>query len=74
MEEEADADVLLGVANLLAEHLGEEHEVVVVDPDEVAVLDVFDDGLGEEAVDFLVGAPGGLVEGDLTGMIVEEGP
>ena len=74
VEEEADADVLLGVANLLAQHLGEEHEVVVVHPDQVAVLDVLDDRLGEEAVDFLVCGPSCLVKCDLTRVVMEERP
>lgn len=74
VEEEADADVLAGVCDLGAEHLGEQHEVVIVDPDEVTVLDIVDDGLREEAVHFLVGCPSGLVEGDLAWVVVEERP
>ena len=74
MEEEADLDVLLGVADEFAQHLGEQHQVVVVDPDHVVVLYIGGDSLGKEGVDFVVGGPGGLVEGDLTGVVVEEGP
>jgi hypothetical protein len=48
--------------------------VVVVDPDEIAILDILDDCLGKKMVDFLVCGPRGLVERDLTGMVVEEGP
>lgn len=74
MKEEANLDVLLGIADLLAEHLWEKHEMVVVHPDHVAVLHVFDHGLGEEAVDLAVGGPGGLVEGDFSWVVVEEWP
>ena len=54
VQEESNLDILPGVADLLAQHLGEEHEMVVVDPDHVAVLHVFGHGLGEEAVHLLV--------------------
>lgn len=74
VEEEANLDVLLGVANLLAQHLGQQHQVVVVHPDEVAILHVLGHLLGEEAVDVAVRGPRGLVERDLAGVVVEEGP
>lgn len=45
-----------------------------MDPNKIAVLNVVDDGLGEKAVDFLVGSPGGLVKGDLTRVVMEERP
>lgn len=48
--------------------------MVIVDPDQIAILDIFDDGLGEKAVDLLVCGPSRLVEGNLTGVIMEEGP
>src|SRR5690606_7637223 len=62
VEEEADADILLGVPQLFADHPRKEHEVVVVDPNKVIILYVLDDRLGEEAIDFLVGRPCGLIE------------
>ena len=74
MEEEANLDVLFCRANHFAKHLRKEHQVVVVDPDEIAILDILDDCLGEKMVDFLVCGPRGLVERDLTGMVVKEGP
>jgi F420-0:gamma-glutamyl ligase len=74
VEEEANLDVLLAVADLLAQHLREQHQVVVVDPDHISVLDVANDRLGKEAVDLAVCAPCRLVERDLTGMVVEERP
>jgi hypothetical protein len=74
VEEETELDVALGVANLFAEHSGQKHEMVVVDPDQIVILHVLCDLLCEQTVGFLVGIPGGLVEGDLTGVVVEEGP
>ncbi|CRK33032.1 hypothetical protein BN1708_005977 [Verticillium longisporum] len=74
VQEEANLDILLGVSHLLTQHLGQQHEVIVVDPDQIAVLDVLDDRLGEEAVDLLVRSPGALVKGNLAGVVVEEGP
>lgn len=43
-------------------------------PNQVAILDFLGDGLGEQAIGFLVGLPGGLVESDLTGVVVEQRP
>lgn len=74
VEEETELDVALGGANLFAEHSGQKHEMVVVDPNQIVVLHVLCDLLCEQAVGFLVGIPCGLVEGDLTRVIVEEGP
>lgn len=48
--------------------------MVVVDPYEVAVLDVDGDLLGEEPVGFLVGGEGGFVKDNFTWVVVEEGP
>jgi hypothetical protein len=74
VEEETELDVALGVADLFAEHSGQKHEMVVVDPDQIVILYVFCDFLCEQTIGFLVGFPCGLVEGNLTGMVVKEGP
>lgn len=47
MQEEADLDVLLAVTDLLAQHLRQKHEVVIVDPDQIAILDLLRNGFGE---------------------------
>lgn len=39
VQEEPDLDVLLAVADLLAQHLRQQHEVVVMHPDQIAILD-----------------------------------
>lgn len=74
VQKKAEFDILFCLTNLLAEHGRQEHEVVVVDPHEVVVLDVRGDCLGEQAIGFGVRIPSRFVECDLTGMVVEEGP
>jgi hypothetical protein len=74
VQEEANLDILLGVADFLAQHLRHEHEVVVVYPHQVVVLDILGDRLCEQAVGLHVALPCGLVKGDLTGVVVEQGP
>jgi len=74
MKEEANLDVALGFANFLTNHCGHEHQVVVVNPDEIVVLNVLSDCLCEQPVDLFVGIPRGLVEGDLTRVIVQKRP
>lgn len=54
VQEKADLDVFLCVSNLLAEHLRQEHQVVVVYPDQVTVLHILDDFLSEQAVHLAV--------------------
>lgn len=71
VEEEGDLDVLLAVTNLLTKHGRQEHQVVVVDPDEVTVLDILGNSFSKEAVGFLVGVPSRLVEGDFARVVVE---
>ena len=48
--------------------------MVVVYPDHVPVLNILDDGLGEEPIHLSVGTPGGFVEGYLARVVVEEWP
>jgi len=74
VEEEAELDVALRVANLFAQHSRQKHEMVVVNPDQIVVLYILCDLLCEQTIGFLVGIPGRLVEGDLTRVVVEEGP
>ena len=74
MEEEAKLDVALRVANFFAKHGRQKHEMVVVDPDQIVILNILGNLLCEQAVGLAVGVPCGLVEGDLTGVVMEEGP
>lgn len=43
-------------------------------PDQIIVLNILRNCLCEETVGLGVCVPSGLVEGDLTGVVVEEGP
>lgn len=74
VQEEANLDVLLGVADFLAKHLRQQHQMVVVNPDQIAILNVLDDSLGKQAVDFAVSGPCALVKCDFTGVVVEKRP
>ena len=71
VQEESDLDILLTVADLLTQHLRQQHQMVVVDPDQIAVLDFLCNSLGEKTVCLLVCLPGGLVKSNLTGVVVE---
>lgn len=71
VQEETNFDVLLAVANLFAQHLREQHEVVIMDPNQVSILYFLGDGFGEEPVGFLVCLPCRLIEGNFTGVVVE---
>lgn len=71
VQEEADLDVLFAIPDLLAEHLRQKHQMVIMHPDQVSVANFRGHCLGEQPICFLVGLPGGLVEGDFTGMVVK---
>lgn len=74
VKEETKLHVALRVANLLAEHSRKKHKMVIVYPDQIIVLDILCDFFCEQAVGLAVGIPCRLVEGNLTGVVVEERP
>lgn len=74
VQEEPDLDVLLAVTDLLTQHLREQHKMVVVDPNQISILDFLGDGFGEQSVGFLVSLPSRLIEGNFTGVVVEQRP
>lgn len=74
MQKEANLDIFLAVANLLAQHFGQQHEMVIMHPDEIAVLDFLGDGSGKKAICLLVRFPSRFVKGDFTGVVVEQRP
>ena len=74
MEEEAKLDILLRLPNLFAQHSWQKHQMVVMDPDHVIVIDICCNCFRKKAVRFSVRVPGGLVEGDFTRMVMEERP
>jgi hypothetical protein len=74
MEKESDLDILLLASNLLSEHLRKKHQVVIMHPNQIAILNFFRDGPRKKSVRFLIGIPGRLIEGYFTGMVVEKRP
>jgi hypothetical protein len=62
------------VVDLLTQQPGEKHQMVILHPDQIAVAYNFCDGLGKQAVGLLVCAPILLIERDLTGVVMEQGP
>lgn len=74
MKEETELHVALGVADFFAKHSRKKHEMVIVYPNQIIVLDVLCDFFCEQTVGLAVGVPGRLVESNLTGVVVEEGP
>jgi hypothetical protein len=74
VQEEANLDILLAVTDLLAQHLRQQHEVIVMHPDQIAILDFLGNGLGEKAIGLLVCFPGGLVKCNLTWVIMKQRP
>lgn len=74
MKEEADLDVLLGLPNFLAQHLRQQHEMIVVDPDQIPILSLARNSPGKEPVRIPIRIPRRLIEGDLTRVVVEERP
>ena len=71
MEEETNFDICFGLANLLSEHCWKEHQVIVVYPDEVTVLNIFRNSSREKPVCLLVSIPSGLIKGNFARMVVE---
>lgn len=48
--------------------------MIVVNPDQIAILNVLDDSLGKQTVNFAVSGPSALVESDFTRVVVEKRP
>ena len=74
MKEEANFHIGLTGPNLFTEHGRKKHQVIVVNPNEVPILYLTGNCLGEKAVGFLVGIPSRFVEGDLARVVVKERP
>lgn len=47
VEEESDLDILLAVADFFSQHLWQQHQVVIMHPDQVAILHILNDCLGK---------------------------
>lgn len=73
MQREPDGTPLALLREPLAQEAREEHEMVVVDPDEVASFGGGGDDVGEDAVYLFIRLPGGIFEVD-AGLVVEDWP
>lgn len=74
MEEESDLDVLLACADFFTKHLWEKHEMIVLNPDQISILNIFCHSPSKDAVYFLVSSPGRFVKCDLSGVVVKQWP
>ena len=74
VEEEADFDIVLSVPNLLSKHFWEQHQVIVVYPNKVTILNFLRDSFGEQAVGFFVCVPCRFIKRDFSGVVMKEWP
>jgi hypothetical protein len=74
VKEEANLYILSGIANFLSQHLGQQHQMVVVDPNEITILHVSCHSLRKQTVGLLVCLPRRLVKVNFAGVVMEEGP
>lgn len=74
VKEEANLDVLDSITQLFPEHGRHEHEVIIMDPDQVVILDGFRDLSGKDPVCVAVGDPRTLVKADLARVVMEQRP
>ena len=73
MQEKADLDRLVA-AHFISQHFWEQHQMVVMDPDEIAVLHVSCDCLGEFPINSFIGLPAVFGEGNLSRVVVKKWP
>jgi hypothetical protein len=74
VQEEANFDILLGCANFLSQHLWQKHEMIIVDPDQIPILNILCHGLRKLSIDLYICIPSRLIESDLSRVVMEEGP
>jgi len=80
VQEESNLDILdrlialTLVVDLFPQQSGQQHEVVILDPDQIAIANNLRDSLCKERVGLLIRTPVLFVERDLTGMVVEKWP
>lgn len=80
VQKEANLDVLDRLLcdplllDLFSEQFWQQHQVVILNPDQITVADNLGDGFGKQCVGLLVCTPVLLVERDFTGMVMEEWP
>ena len=57
MEEESDLNIRLALTDFLTEHCGKQHQMIIVNPYKVAILNFFGNCFGKETIGFLVCIP-----------------
>lgn len=73
MQREANRTLPAHLLQSLPDEPREQHEVIVVDPDQRVLGDFVDNGVCEDLVDSLVGTPRGIFE-DHPGLVVQNWP
>ncbi len=71
VKEESNANLL---GNLLSEQRRKKHQVVIVHPDDIAVLRNLSHGVGKSHISSLIRGPGGFIKVNFAWMVVEERP
>ena len=77
MKEESDLDILHWFFHSLdfgSQHSGQQHQMVIVHPDEITIFERLHNGFGEIAVGFPVSFPMGLIETNFTRMVMKQRP
>jgi len=74
MQEEANLHILNSITHSLPEHGWEEHEMVVVYPDQIVILQCLCDSFSEQLIRISVRYPRAFVEANLARMVMEQGP
>jgi hypothetical protein len=74
VQEEAKFDILLLGSNQISQQGREQHQVVVMNPDHIVVLDIGGNGFGKKPVGFLICVPSFVVKGDFARMIMKQWP
>lgn len=74
MQKESDLGLRLTSVELFSEHMWQKHEVVVVNPYSIAVLNIFDNVLSKQPVNFDISLPRFFFEVHVVGVVVKQGP
>ena len=75
MEEESDFDVfLVSFGYFFAEQTREDHQMIILDPNEIIIFDDIGDILGKYKVCFSICIPDFFVKVSLSRMVMEEWP
>lgn len=74
MQEEANRDSFSALGSCFVQHLRQEHQVIVMDPDEISIFDVGRQFLSKTLIDGLVSFPFFLSEANCIGLIMQQWP